>query len=78
MLEGYRVTIPKETRERLRIEKGDTLKMEVEGGKIILRSMKIPESPTLKMLGLAEGNEEPPEAALLREVEEKLEREKIP
>lgn len=77
MLEGYRVTIPKKARERLRIKKGDSLKLTIEGVKIILQSTKIPESPTLKMLGLAAGHDEPLEEALIGEVEDKLAREKV-
>jgi AbrB family looped-hinge helix DNA binding protein len=77
VLEGYRVTIPKEARERLRIKKGDTLKLEIEGASIILKSTRIPANPTLKMLGLAAGHDEPLEEALTGEVEEKLAREKV-
>lgn len=77
MLEGYRVTIPREARERLKIEKGDTLKLEIEGTRMILTSNKIPENPTLKMLGLAAGYDEPLEEALIGEVEDKLAREKV-
>ena len=77
VLEGYRVTIPKEARERLRIRKGDFLKFSIEGGKMILQSTKIPESPTLKMLGLAAGHDKPLEEALVEEVEEKLGRDKV-
>ena len=77
VLEGYRVTIPKEARERLRIKKGDKLKLEIEGASIILISTRIPANPTLKMLGLAAGHDEPLEEALTGEVEEKLAREKV-
>lgn len=77
VLEGYRVTIPKDVRERLRIKKGDLLKFSVEGGKIILQSTKVPESPTLKMLGLAAGYDKSLEDAVIEEVEEKLAREKV-
>ena len=77
VLEGYRVTIPKEARERLRIEKGDKLSLEIEGAKLILKSNKIPENPTLKMLGLAAEHEEPLEKSLIEEVEDKLAREKV-
>ena len=77
MLQGYRVTIPKEARERLKIEKGDTLRLEIEGTRMILTSNKIPKNPTLKMLGLAAGHDEPLEEALIGEVEDKLAREKV-
>jgi len=77
VLEGYRVTIPKKAREKLRIEKGDKLKLKIQGTKIILHSEKIPDNPTLKMLGLAAGHEEPLEKALIEEVEDKLAREKV-
>ena len=77
MLAGYRVTIPKEAREKLKIEKGDTLRLEIEGTRMILTSNKIPENPTLKMLGLAAGHDESLEEALIGEVEDKLAREKV-
>jgi len=77
VLAGYRVTIPKEAREKLKIEKGDTLRLEIEGTRMILTSNKIPENPTLKMLGLATGHDEPLEEALIGEVEDKLAREKV-
>jgi AbrB family looped-hinge helix DNA binding protein len=77
VLQGYLVTIPKEARERLKIEKGDTLRLEIEGARMILTSNKIPRNPTLKMLGLAAGHDEPLEEALIGEVEEKLAREKV-
>lgn len=77
MLEGYRVTISREARERLKIEKGDTLKIKIEGTRMILTSNKIPESPTLKMLGLAAGHDESLEEALIDEVGDKLAREKV-
>jgi hypothetical protein len=60
------------------IEKGDTLELHIEGTRFVLRSKKIPESPTLKILGLAAGNKEPLEEAVVGEVERKLGREKIP
>jgi len=77
ILEGYRVTIPKKIREKLMIEKGDTLRIYVDGSKLVLKSMKIPDSPTLKMRGLASGNEESLEEAVSGEVEDKLARQKI-
>ena len=77
VLEGYRVTIPKTMREKLMIEKGDTLRIYIDGSKIVLKSMKIPESPTLKMRGLASGNRESLEEAVIGEVEDKLARQKI-
>jgi len=77
VLEGYRVTIPKKAREKLRIDKGDTLEIEIEGTRLILTSNKIPKNPTLKMLGLAAGHDETLEEALIREVDEKLAREKV-
>ena len=77
VLAGYRVTIPKEAREKLKIEKGDTLRLEIEGTRMIRTSNKIPENPTLKMLGLAAGHDEPLEEAMIGEVEDKLAREKV-
>jgi len=77
VLEGYRVTIPKEAREKLRIEKGDKLKIQIQGKKIVLYSDKIPDNPTMKMLGLAAGHDEPLKKALMEEVEDKLAREKV-
>jgi len=77
VLEGYRVTIPKEAREKLRIEKGDKLKFRIQGTRIILVSGKIPDDPTMKMLGLAAGYRESLDGALVKEVDEKLAREKV-
>ncbi len=76
VLEGYRVTIPKDAREKLRIEKGDKLKLKVQGARIILQLDKIPDNPTMRMLGLAAGHDEPLEKALLEELEDKLARQK--
>lgn len=76
-MQGFRITLPKEARKKLRIEHGDVLKFTVEGAKIVLTSPKIPDNPTLKMLGLAAGHQEELEEALTREVEEKLAREKV-
>jgi AbrB family looped-hinge helix DNA binding protein len=75
VLEGYRVTIPREAREKLMIKRGDTLKLEIRGRKIILQSNKIPESPTMRMLGLASGYDKSPEEAMAEEVDDKLARE---
>ena len=77
VLEGYRVTIPKEARARLRIEKGDALKLKIEGTRMILISNRIPTNPTMKMLGIAAGHDEPLKEALIGEVEDKLAREKV-
>lgn len=77
VLQGFRITLPKEVRRKLRIELGDMLEFTIEGAKIVLTSPKIPENPTLKMLGLAAGHQEELEDALTREVEEKLAREKV-
>ena len=44
--------------------------------RIILQSDKTPGTPTMKMLGLAAGHDEPPEKVLLEEVEDKLARQK--
>jgi AbrB family looped-hinge helix DNA binding protein len=77
VLQGFRVTIPEEARRKLRIEQGDVLEFTIEGAKMVLTSPKIPENPTLKMLGLAAGHPEELEEALTKEVEEKLAREKV-
>jgi predicted HTH domain antitoxin/ribosomal protein S18 acetylase RimI-like enzyme len=44
--------------------------------RIILQPDKTPDNPTMRMLGLAAGHNEPPEKALLEEVEDKLARQK--
>ena len=77
VLQGFRITLPEEARRKLRIERGDVLEFTIEGAKMVLTSPKIPENPTLKMLGLAAGHPEEPEEALTREVGEKLAREKV-
>jgi len=74
VLQGYRVTLPKEVRRKLRIERGDVLECELRGREVVLRAEHIPASPTIEMLGLAGGVEASPEQAMLEEVEEKLAR----
>jgi len=74
VLQGYRVTLPKEVRRKLRIETGDVLKCELRGREVVLRAEHIPASPTMEMLGLAAEVEASSEEAVLEEVEEKLAR----
>lgn len=72
VLDGYRVTIPKEAREQLSIRKGDLLKFSVVGEKMILQPKKKSESLTLKMLGLAAGYDKSPVEAIMEEINEKV------
>ena len=46
IIEGDRITLPKEYRERYKISKGDILQYEIEGDSIILKPITIPKYPT--------------------------------
>lgn len=72
IIEGVRITIPKEYRESLNLKKGDLLEYEIEDNKLILKYY-ISGNPTKDLFGLAadvtgdkEGNE-----LFLEEVESK-------
>ena len=55
VLQKGKITIPAEIRDRLAIREGDTLTLEVEGGRMILHSLKMVLNPTDLLIGLAEG-----------------------
>ncbi len=77
VLSGYRVTIPKEVRERWSLEVGDEVEITVEGSRLVLRPLKLPSDPVLAMLGIVEGEEielKNFEKAVIEELEEKLKR----
>jgi len=71
VLNGHRITIPKDVRERLGIHVGDELELIVEGGKIILKLSD--EDPVFMLLGLAEGapTEELGDELFLKELKKK-------
>jgi len=77
ILSGYRITIPKEVRERWDLEIGDEIEITIEGSKLILRPIKLTRDPVLGMLDII-GEEEiklkEPEEAVIKELEEKLKR----
>ena len=77
VLSGYRVSIPKEVRERLGLKIGDELILEIEGSKIVLRPAFLPKDPVFTMMGII-GEEEKelkePELSVIKELEEKLKR----
>lgn len=78
VLSGYRVTIPKEVRERWGLRVGDEVEVVVEGSRLILRPLKLPSDPVLSMLGLAEEAElRSAEDAVIEELKEKLERSRL-
>jgi len=77
VLSGYRVSIPKEVRERLGLKIGDELILEIEGSKIILRPAFLPEDPVFTMLGITGDKKKElkePELSVIKELEEKLKR----
>jgi len=72
VLSGYRITLPKEIRERLRISVGDTLTLVVRGNEI---SIVADEEPMMLIAGIASGSEESTgDEVFLREIEEKVAR----
>ena len=77
ILSGYRITIPKEIRERWNLKIGDEIEIVVEGNKLTLRPVKLPSDPVLAMLGIA-GKEELElkeiERVVVEELEEKMKR----
>ena len=52
IIEGDRITIPKEYREKLKLKKGDSLEYEIIDTKLILK-YEISENPTKELFGLA-------------------------
>ena len=77
VLSGYRVTIPKDIREKWGLKIGDEVEVIVEGNRLILRPTKLPSDPVLAMLGLARGEEvelRGVEKAIVEELREKLKR----
>ena len=52
IIDGGRITIPKEYREKMKIKKGDFLTYEIINKKLIL-TYKISENPTKDLFGLA-------------------------
>ena len=52
IIDGDRITIPKEYREKMKLKKGDFLIYEIDDKKLIL-SYEISENPTKDLFGLA-------------------------
>jgi len=52
VLDGFRIAIPKQVRERLKIKKGDILELEVRSDKLIMNLSR--ESPVFILGGIAE------------------------
>ncbi|MBS7645539.1 MAG: AbrB/MazE/SpoVT family DNA-binding domain-containing protein [Candidatus Bathyarchaeia archaeon] len=83
VLQKGKITIPVEVRERLGIKEGDTLTLEVSGGRVFLLPQRALLNPTEALDGLARdiSLEEPIEEALRRaaaaRVKGKLARAKI-
>jgi len=53
VLSGYRITIPKEIRERMKIKVGQEVTITAKGGEIIIKVFE--EDPVFSLLGIAEG-----------------------
>jgi len=77
VLSGYRVTLPREIRDRWGLEVGDEVEIIVEGSRLVLRPIKLPSDPVLAMLGIAGEKRvklKGVEKAVVDELEEKLKR----
>ena len=75
VLSGYRITIPKEIRERFNIKVGDELKLVVRGN--TLNIVLSEEDPVMMLAGMAEGAEiVEGDELFLKEVEDKMRRSK--
>jgi len=55
VLRKGKITIPAKIREKLGINEGDYLKLEIEGNKLVLLSLRTVPNPTELLSGLAEG-----------------------
>lgn len=49
--EGGRIVLPKEIREKFGVKKGEDVKIEVEGKKIVLKPESVEEDPVEKLYG---------------------------
>ncbi len=73
ILSGYRVTIPKELRERFNLSVGQELEVEARGGEIVFRVSK--KDPVFMILGIARGAEKKTgDELFVEELEKKGER----
>lgn len=71
VLSGYRITIPKEIRERLGISIGDEVTIVIEGNRISIIFDE--EEPVMLLAGIAEGvPEEKGDTISIKELETKL------
>ena len=71
VLSGYRITIPKEIRERLGISIGDEVTIIIEGNRISIIFDE--EEPVMLLAGIAEGvPEEKGDTISIKELETKL------
>ena len=77
LLTGYRITIPKEVRDRWGLNIGDEMEVEVKGDRLIIRPIKLPRDPVLMIAGIAKGEVaklSDVEEAVAKEIEDKMER----
>ncbi len=76
VIEGYRITLPVKYRERTGIKKGDKLKYEIKGEKLILSVKRGVDNPTKRLFGIAVGVSEDVKGdnLFLEEVKVKLRR----
>jgi len=77
ILSGYRISIPREVRERFGLKVDDEIYMEVSEGKIILKVKSIPEDSVFSLIGLVGEGErkiKDVEKAVVEEVEDKISR----
>lgn len=53
--EKYQVQIPKEIREKLRIERGDRLLFRTRGKTLVVKVEKLPRNPVANIVGILKG-----------------------
>lgn len=79
VLQGYRITLPKDVRERWNLKVGEEVEILVEGSRLIVRPIKLPSDPIQLLCGIVSGEKtelKEIEKAVAEELEEKMERSK--
>lgn len=78
VIEGERVTLPREFRKQAKVRKGDLLEYRVQDGALLLSKPAKVENPTKRLFGIASGvsTDLTGDALFLEEVKAKLRRSK--
>ncbi|MGB9728161.1 MAG: AbrB/MazE/SpoVT family DNA-binding domain-containing protein [Nitrososphaeria archaeon] len=77
VLQGYRITLPKDVRERWNLKVGEEVEILVEGSRLIVHPIKLPSDPIQLLCGIVSGEKtelKETEKAVAEELEEKMER----